>query len=326
MTTPILVTGGAGYIGSQTCKALAAAGFQPVALDNLVYGHEWAVRWGPLEKADTRDTDAVTRIIEAYRPAAVIHFAAYAYVGESVSDPKKYYENNVAGTLSLLDAMLRTKLDKIIFSSSCATYGIPAGRTIPEDQPQNPINPYGRSKLMIEQILKDFDSAYGLRSASLRYFNAAGADPDCEIGEAHDPETHLIPLVLDAASDRRPDITIFGGDYDTPDGTCVRDYIHVCDLADAHVRAVRRLLDGASTTFLNLGTGIGTSVREVIDVASTVSGKTINVRAGGRRPGDPPYLVAEPGLAHDALGWVPTRSGIEDILATAWAWHCAHFT
>ncbi len=325
MTKSVLVTGGAGYIGSHTCKALAQAGFQPVALDNMIYGHEWAVKWGPLEKADTRDTDAVFRIIDAYKPVAVIHFAAFAYVGESVSKPQKYYNNNVIGTLGLLEAMLRFGINKLIFSSTCATYGIPAGETIPENQPQDPINPYGRSKLMVEQILRDFDSAYGLKSISLRYFNAAGADPDCDTGEAHDPETHLIPLVLDAASGRRPDITIFGNDYDTPDGTCVRDYIHVCDLADAHVRALEYLLNGGNSSALNLGTGIGSSVSEVVDVAASVTGKEIVTVEGPRRPGDPPFLVAEPGQVLEILKWAPQQSDIEEILSTAWAWHGAHF-
>jgi len=325
MTKSVLVTGGAGYIGSHTCKALAQAGFQPVALDNMIYGHEWAVKWGPLEKADTRDTDAVFRIIDTYKPVAVIHFAAFAYVGESVSKPQKYYNNNVIGTLGLLEAMLRSGINKLIFSSTCATYGIPAGETIPENQPQEPINPYGRSKLMVEQILRDFDSAYGLQSITLRYFNAAGADPDCDTGEAHDPETHLIPLVLDAASGRRPDITIFGNDYDTPDGTCVRDYIHVCDLADAHVRALEYLLNGGNSSELNLGTGIGSSVSEVVDVAASVTGKEIVTVEGPRRPGDPPFLVAEPGQVLEILKWAPQQSDIEEILSTAWAWHGAHF-
>lgn len=326
MAKTILVTGGAGYIGSHTCKALAKAGFQPIVLDNMVYGHEWAVKWGPLETADTRDIESVGRIIEEYRPVAVIHFAAFAYVGESVTDPQKYYDNNVTGTLALLNVMRRLKLDKFIFSSSCATYGVPDGLTILEDQQQTPINPYGRSKLMVEHILKDFDQAYGMRSISLRYFNAAGADPDGEIGEDHDPETHLIPLVLDAALGRRSNITIFGNDYDTPDRTCVRDYVHVSDLADAHVRALKHLLDGAATGAFNLGAGDGVSVRQVIDITRSVTGQTIEVVEGPRRPGDPPYLVAEPGRAVKAFGWQPRMSGMEDIIQSAWTWHRRQFT
>ena len=325
MKKKVLVTGGAGYIGSHTCKALAQAGYQPVVLDNLVYGHEWAAKWGPMEKGDTRDTEFVLRVLDKYQPEAVIHFAAFAYVGESVTHPHKYYDNNVAGSLALLHAMVQSQLDKLIFSSTCATYGIPSSKTIPEDHPQNPINPYGRSKLMVEQILRDFDAAYGLRSIALRYFNAAGADPDCEIGEDHDPETHLIPLVLDAAMGRRPDITIFGNDYDTPDGTCVRDYIHVNDLAGAHVSALENLLDGGKTDALNLGTGTGCSVREVIDVTRSITGRTIEVSESARRPGDPPFLVAEPGRAQKKLDWKPTHSGLDKIIGTAWAWHQQRF-
>ena len=325
MEKTVLVTGGAGYIGSHTCKALAIAGYRPVVFDNLEFGHEWAVKWGPLEQGDTNDTDCVLRVIDKYEPDAVIHFAAFAYVGESVSNPHKYYRNNVVGTLGLLDAMLRSKIDKFIFSSTCATYGVPDRPTIPEDYPQNPINPYGRSKLMVEQILHDLDKANGLRSIVLRYFNAAGADPECEIGEDHDPETHLIPLVLDAALGRRPHIAILGSDYDTPDGTCVRDYIHVTDLADAHVRALGKLMDGGNSDALNLGTGSGCSVREVIDVAKSVTGREIKVLSEDRRPGDPPFLVAEPGRARRVLGWQPELSDMEQIIDTAWRWHQKHF-
>ncbi len=325
MEKTVLVTGGAGYIGSHTCKALAIAGYRPVVFDNLEFGHEWAVKWGPLEQGDTNDTDCVLRVIDKYEPDAVIHFAAFAYVGESVSNPQKYYRNNVVGTLGLLDAMLRSKIDKFIFSSTCATYGVPDRPTIPEDHPQNPINPYGRSKLMVEQILHDLDKANGLRSIVLRYFNAAGADPECEIGEDHDPETHLIPLVLDAALGRRPHIAILGSDYDTPDGTCVRDYIHVSDLAAAHVSALGKLMDGGNSDALNLGTGSGYSVREVIDVAKSVTGREISVLKEDRRPGDPPFLVAEPGRARRVLGWKPELSGMEQIIDTAWRWHQKHF-
>lgn len=325
MTKSVLVTGGAGYIGSHTCKALAQAGFRPITLDNLVYGHDWAVKWGPFEKADTREPNKVLRVIERYNPVAVIHFAAFAYVGESVSNPQKYYDNNVVGTLGLLDAMLQAGMDKLIFSSTCATYGVPTDGTIKESHAQNPINPYGQSKNMVEQILRDFDSAYNLRSIVLRYFNAAGADPDCEIGEAHDPETHLIPLILDAASGRRADITIFGDDYDTPDGTCIRDYVHVSDLADAHVNALGHLLDGGPSGAFNLGTGAGSSVREIVDVAESVTDREILAVDGPRRSGDPPSLVAAPGRAKDILGWEPKLSDIETIIRTAWAWHRTHF-
>lgn len=317
----VLVTGGAGYIGSHACKALAAAGMQPVVYDNLVYGHEWAVKWGPLEKGDTGDVERVRKVIEAYKPAAVIHFAAYAYVGESVDDPGKYYRNNVMGTLGLIEAMRDCGLDKLVFSSTCATYGVPETPLIAEDHPQRPINPYGHSKLMVEQILRDFETAHALRSISLRYFNAAGADPDTEIGEDHDPETHLIPLVLDAAGGQRPDITVFGNDYDTPDGTCIRDYIHVTDLADAHVRALAVLDAGHPTDVINLGVGAGHSVQEVIDTARAVTGRDIPVRLGERRPGDPARLVSAGGRASTVLEWEPRYPDLKSIVETAWRWH-----
>lgn len=321
----VLVTGGAGYIGSHTSKALAQAGFRPVVLDNLEHGHEWAVKWGPLAVADTADTAAVCRVFEEYQPVAVIHFAAFAYVGESVSDPYRYYRNNVVGTLGLLEAMRQSNIDKIIFSSTCATYGIPDGNTIPESQAQKPINPYGHSKLMVEQILRDYDSAYDMRSIALRYFNAAGADLDGEIGEDHDPETHLIPLVLDAAAGRRANITVFGTDYETPDGTCVRDYIHVNDLASAHVLALQRLLNGGPTDAYNLGTGRGYSVRDIIEAARRLTGREIAVIEGDRRPGDPAYLVAECNRIHEHLGWEPENSSLATILESAWNWHLKHF-
>ena len=237
----ILVTGGAGYIGSHTCKALAKAGFTPITYDNLTSGHEWAVRWGPLARGDILDRDRLDEVFRQYQPSAVMHFAAYAYVDESVEQPLKYYRNNVAGALNLLDVMREHGVNYIVFSSTCATYGLPQAIPMPEDHPQNPVNPYGASKLMVERMLTDFGTAYGLRSISLRYFNAAGADPDGEIGEDHDPETHLIPLVLETAAGRRPNITIYGTDYDTPDGTCIRDYVHVTDLAKAHVLALKAL-------------------------------------------------------------------------------------
>ena len=314
----ILVTGGAGYIGSHACKALAKAGYTPITYDNLVYGHRWAVKWGPLEEGDIADGDRLNEVIAKYQPAAVMHFAAYAYVGESVQDPGKYYRNNVAGTLTLLEAMRDHGIDKFIFSSTCATYGIPETVPISEDHPQCPINPYGASKLMIERMLQDFDVAHGLRSISLRYFNAAGADPDGEIGEAHDPETHLIPLVLDAAAGRRSAITIFGDDYDTPDGTCIRDYIHVADLADAHVLALKALEDGAETTAYNLGNEQGFSVHEVIAAAEKITGLKVPVRIGSRRAGDPDRLVGAARAIKSELGWCPKYTKLEDVLNSAW--------
>ena len=321
MSHSVLVTGGAGYIGSHACKALAQAGYTPVVFDNLVYGHPWAVRWGPLEQGDIADRARLDDVLQRYQPAAVMHFAAYAYVGESVQDPGKYYRNNVAGTLTLLEAMRDHEIDKFVFSSTCATYGVPAQIPMPENHPQQPINPYGRSKLMIEQILRDFDTAYGMRSMSLRYFNAAGADPGGEIGEAHDPETHLIPLVLDAAAGRRTAVTVFGDDYDTPDGTCIRDYIHVTDLAAAHVLALQALEQDAASTAYNLGNGQGFSVRQVIDCARRVTGRDIPVEVGPRRAGDPPRLVGNAERIRQELNWQPCYADPETIVRTAWEWH-----
>lgn len=269
----ILVTGGAGYIGSHACKALSLAGYTPVTYDNLVYGHSWAVKWGPLEIGDIQDRNRLADVIEKYNPEAVMHFAAFAYVGESVKDPGKYYRNNVAGTLTMLETLRHYNIDKLIFSSTCATYGVPDIVPIREDHPQRPINPYGSSKLMVERMLTDFDQAHSLRSISLRYFNAAGADPELEIGEAHNPETHLIPLILDVACGCRPIIQIFGNDYETPDGTCIRDYIHVSDLADAHVLALSSLESGASTTAYNLGNGQGISVMQIISAVEKITKK-----------------------------------------------------
>jgi len=317
----VLVTGGAGYIGSHACKALAQSGYQPVVYDNLVYGHVSAVKWGAFEKGDINDRQQLDRVIKKYKTAAIMHFAAYAYVGESMTNPAKYYQNNVAGTLTLLESARDAGIDKFIFSSTCATYGVPKEVPISEDHAQLPINPYGRSKLMIEQILQDFDVAHGLGSVSLRYFNAAGADPEGEVGEDHDPETHLIPLVLDAALGRRPNITIFGDDYETPDGTCIRDYIHVTDLVNAHVKALHYLEQGGSTTAYNLGNGEGFSVREVIDSACQVTGQDIQVIMGARRAGDPPQLVGDAQRIQEELGWKPEYTNLEDIVGTAWGWH-----
>jgi UDP-arabinose 4-epimerase len=318
----VLVTGGAGYIGSHACKALAQAGHEPITLDNLVYGHPWAVRWGPLEHADLADSERLDQIFDKHRPEAVMHFAAYAYVGESVSDPHKYYRNNVAGSLSLLSACQRHGVHQLVFSSTCATYGVPTHVPIGEDHPQNPINPYGASKQMVERMLADFGVAHGLRSVALRYFNAAGADPQAEIGEAHDPETHLIPLVLDAACGRRPNIQIYGTDYPTPDGTCIRDYIHVTDLADAHVRALDHLAAAQpGLQAFNLGNGRGFSVREIIATAERVTGKPIPIIESPRRPGDPAELVGDASRAREVLGWNPRHADIDTIIDTAWRWH-----
>lgn len=300
---------------------MAAAGYVPVTFDNLVYGHEWAVKWGPFVRGDILDRAALDAVFAQYQPIAVMHFAAFAYVGESVTNPGKYYRNNVAGSLTLLEAARDFGVDKFIFSSTCATYGEPQTVPIPETHPQHPINPYGASKLMIEQMLRDFDVAHGLRSISLRYFNAAGADPDGDTGEAHDPETHLIPLVLDAAAGVRPDITVYGDDYDTPDGTCIRDYIHVTDLADAHVRGLAALENGAKTTAYNLGNGRGFSVKEVIDAARQITGHPIAVKPGARRAGDPPRLVGDAARIQKELGWQPQHAGLEHMIDTAWRWH-----
>ena len=316
----ILVTGGAGYIGAHACKALAAAGHRPIAYDNLVYGHREAVKWGPLEDGDIDDRNRLNAVIDRYDIAAVMHFAAFAYVGESVSDPGKYYRNNVVGTLTLLEAMRDHAIPALIFSSSCATYGIPEVVPIRESEKQSPINPYGQSKLMSERIIADFGAAHGIRSGSLRYFNAAGADADGDIGECHDPETHLIPLALDAAAGKG-ELTLYGDDYPTPDGTCIRDYIHVTDLAEAHVAALGRLLGGAESMALNLGTGEGASVREILDTVERVTGRPVPHQIGPRRPGDPPTLVADPSRARETLGWRARTSDLETIVKTAWNWH-----
>jgi UDP-arabinose 4-epimerase len=319
--TTILVTGGAGYIGSHACKVLAQAGYQPVVYDNLARGHREAVRWGPLEVGDVADRARLDAVLRQYQPAAAMHFAAYAYVGESVENPALYYRNNVGGTLTLLEALCDHGLDQLVFSSTCAIYGVPQQSPIAEDHPCKPINPYGAGKWMIEQMLQDLSAAHGLRSISLRYFNAAGADPDGEIGEAHDPETHLLPLVLEVANNQRPYITIHGDDYETPDGTCIRDYIHVTDLAQAHVLALQALAQGANTTAYNLGNGQGFSVREVIERARSLTGHDIPARIGARRPGDPPVLVGNAGRACDELHWRPQYAGLDRIIDTAWRWH-----
>ena len=316
----VLVTGGAGYIGSHACKALAAEGYRPVTFDSLVTGHREAVRWGPFEQGDIRDVGRLVEVMSAYRPAAVMHFAAFAYVGESIADPEKYYQNNVAGTLSLLSAVRQCGIENFVFSSTCATYGEPKHVPIPETAAQNPINPYGRSKLMIEQILKDYVKAYGMTAIALRYFNAAGADAAGETGESHNPETHLIPLVLNAIRDPGAPVTVFGTDYPTQDGTCVRDYTHVSDIATAHVLALRRRGAEAQFRAYNLGTGAGYSVREIIAMAERVTGKNAAVLTGSRRDGDPAELLADPSRARSELGWQARHSELQSILATAWAW------
>ncbi len=317
----VLVTGGAGYIGSHACKALARAGYLPVAYDSLVYGHESAVRWGPFVHGDLADTDRLLAAMREHRIVAVMHFAAFGYVGESVQKPARYFRNNVVNAVNLLDAMLAADVRKIVFSSSCATYGTPETVPITEDMPQRPINPYGDTKLIMERMLGWYGDAYGLSACMLRYFNAAGADPEGEIGEDHDPETHLIPLVLDAAIGRRPQIDVFGTDYPTRDGTAVRDYIHVQDLAAAHVRAIAYLQDGGSSVAMNLGTGDGHTVREVIDAAERITGRKVPRRYVERRAGDPAELVADPRRAREVLGWQAEVSDLDSIIETAWAWH-----
>jgi len=321
MAQSVLVTGGAGYIGSHACKILARAGYQPVVFDNLSRGHREAVRWGPLVEGDLADRERLATALEVHHVAAVMHFAAYAYVGESVADPAMYYRNNLGGTLSLLEAMRETRVDKIVFSSTCATYGIPTDTPIRETAPQLPVSPYGETKLAIERALRWYGEAYDLRSVSLRYFNAAGADPEGEIGELHEPETHLVPLVLQTALGQRAQIDVYGTDYPTADGTAVRDYIHVQDLAEAHLRALEHLCSGREGTALNLGTGHGHSVREVIAAAEAVSGRAVPWRDAARRPGDPPVLVAEASLAAERLGWHAQCSDLHTIIRTALAWH-----
>ncbi len=318
----VLVTGGAGYIGSHTVKRLVAEGHEVVVLDNLVYGHREAVQrsGAPLVEGEISDAALLDRLFHEEAFSAVVHFAAFAYVGESVTEPLKYYRNNTAAPLALLEAMQKHGCDAFVFSSTCATYGTPEVVPITEDETQAPINPYGRSKLMLEWILADCERAFGLRSVKLRYFNACGAAEDGVIGEDHDPETHLIPLVLMATSGEREQIKIFGTDYDTPDGTCIRDYIHVEDLADAHVKALRHLAGGKASIACNVGTGKGFSVREVIRRAEEVTGRTIPVFEEGRRAGDPPRLVADPSLAEEGLGWKAARIDVRLAIESAWKW------
>lgn len=320
MRAAVLVTGGAGFVGSHVCKALATAGYLPVTYDNLSQGHRWAVRWGPLEVGDIEDHNRLQQVMERYRPFAVMHFAALIAAGESVADPTRYYKNNVARLLILLDAMRRKKIDRIVFSSTAAVYGTPERTPIDEKHPLAPINPYGMSKLMGERILRDCAAAHGLRSIALRYFNAAGADPDGEIGESHEPETHLIPIVLEAAAGARSHVAVFGTDYPTIDGTCVRDYVHVTDLASAHVSALTRLEGASGPEAFNLGNGNGFTVREVVAAAERVSGAKIKVKLEPRRAGDPPILVADASHARTELGWQPAYSALDTQIGDAWRW------
>ncbi len=317
----ILVCGGAGYIGSHINKELNKEGYETVVFDNLVYGHREAVKWGKFVQGDLGDIADIEKVFSEHNIDAVFHFAAYAYVGESVQEPEKYYYNNVTNTLNLLQVMRKYGCNKIVFSSTCATYGEPERVPITEDMPQNPINPYGATKLMVERIFKDYQHAYGLEYVVLRYFNAAGADPDGEIGESHNPETHIIPLVLDAAAGKRPDIKVFGTDYDTPDGSCIRDYIHVTDLASAHLLALHYLEKGGLSDCFNLGNTLGTSVLEVVESVKKVTGKDFVVRLTERRPGDPAKLVGASEKAQRILGWTPIYGDIDTIVRHAWAWH-----
>lgn len=317
----ILVCGGAGYIGSHINKQLYKEGYETVVFDNLIYGHREAVKWGHFIQGDLANLEDIEKVFQTYHIDAVFHFAAYAYVGESVQNPEKYYYNNVANTLNLLYIMKKYGCNKIIFSSTCATYGEPKQIPITEDMPQHPINPYGASKLMVERIFKDYHEAYGLEYVVLRYFNVAGADPEGEIGENHNPETHLIPLVLDAASGKREDIKVFGTDYSTSDGSCIRDYIHVYDLATAHLLALHYLEQGKGSNFFNLGNERGTSVLEVIDSVKRVTGKEFQVTVAGKRAGDPAKLVGSSEKAKKELGWKPIYGEIDVIVEHAWKWH-----
>jgi len=317
----VLVTGGSGYVGSHCCKAFARAGWAVVVFDNLSRGWREAVKWGPLVEGDIADAEAVGAALERYRPDVVAHFAAYAYVGESVERPEIYYRNNSFGTLVLLEEMLNAGIDKLIFSSTCASYGVPLRSPIDEEHPQAPINPYGWSKFMIERMIEDFARAHGLNAVMLRYFNAAGCDPDGEIGERHEPETHVIPLAIEAALRQDRTFIVNGSDFDTRDGTAVRDYVHVADLAQAHVLAAEKLLGERGVHAYNLGTGVGTTVGELIEAVSRISGSKLRVTYGPQRAGDPPILVAERGKAERELGWVPQQSGIDRIVETALAWY-----
>ena len=316
----VLVVGGAGYIGSHMVKMLSQAGHAVVTLDNLTNGYRSAVKYGDFVEGDIADVELLKSLFLDNKFDGVMHFASYIQVGESVEQPSMYYRNNVSNTQILLDAMIEHDVKKFIFSSTAATFGEPEYTPIDEAHPQKPINPYGHSKLMVEQILSDFDRAYGLKSVCLRYFNAAGADPDGELGERHDPETHLIPLVLQAASGRRQNITVFGDDYDTPDGTCIRDYIHINDLCSAHLLALEYLVNGGDSKAYNMGNGQGYSIKELIDVAKRITGNNFDVVIGTRRDGDPARLVADSKLLQAELGWKPEYPELENIISHAWKW------
>ncbi|MEX0284674.1 MAG: UDP-glucose 4-epimerase GalE [Paracoccaceae bacterium] len=317
----VLVTGGAGYIGSHACKALKLAGFVPVTFDNLVTGWEDAVKFGPLERGDLHDRARLDEVFAQYAPVAVMHFAALSQVGEAMSKPGLYWRNNVEGSLTLIEAAVAAGCMKFVFSSTCATYGDQDNVVLDEDTPQYPLNSYGHSKRAIEDILRDFEAAHGLESVIFRYFNVAGADPGGEVGEFHRPETHLIPLMLDAIDGKRDALTVFGTDYDTPDGTCIRDYVHVCDLVDAHVLGLRWLEDGKGSRVFNLGTGSGFSVRQVIDHSHAVTNREVPYVEGPRRAGDCTKLVSGSARAEEELGWTPKRSTLDVMIADAWRWH-----
>ena len=317
----VLVTGGAGYIGSHVCKMLAEEGHTPVTYDNLSNGNRDAIQWGPFEEGDILDQDKLRYVLNKYQPEAVMHFAAFAYVGESIIKPKKYYRNNVVGTLNIAECMLQESINNLIFSGSCATFGAPESMPINETYAQNPISPYGKSKVASENIINDFSSAHGLRSVILRYFNAAGADKDLEIGELHSPETHLIPLLFDACTRTTNNFNVNGDDYDTFDGTCIRDYIHVTDLADAHILAYKKLKQDGVTTSYNLGNGEGFSIKQVIHMVEKVTGLDVPFGIASRRVGDPPILIADSTKARKELLWSPVNSSLENIIESAWLWY-----
>ncbi|WP_417250149.1 UDP-glucose 4-epimerase GalE [Celeribacter sp.] len=321
MSDTVFVTGGAGYIGSHACKALRAAGYAPVTLDNLSTGWEDAVKFGPFERGDLTDRAWLDDVFAKYAPIAVMHFAAFSQVGESMTDPAKYWRNNVVGSLTLVEAAVAAKCMNFVFSSTCATYGDQDNVVLDENSVQLPINSYGASKKAVEEILANFEQAFGLNHVIFRYFNVAGCDPEAEVGEFHQPETHLIPLMLDAISGKRDALTIFGTDYDTPDGTCIRDYVHVCDLVGAHVLGLKWLMDGKGSRVFNLGTGQGFSVREVVDHSRAVTNMDVPIIEGERRAGDCTKLVSGSERAVVELGWTPTRSNLKDMIADAWRWH-----
>ena len=321
MTQTVFVTGGAGYVGSHCCKAFSEAGWSVVVYDNLSRGWRDFVRWGPLIEGDILDYEALSSAMAQVKPDIVAHFAAVAYVGESVADPGRYYLTNTSGSLNVLRAMQQAGVESILFSSSCTTYGVPKATPISEDHPQAPISPYGWSKLVVEQMLRDFGAAHGLRSVALRYFNASGADPGGEIGERHEPEPHLIPLAIRAAMPGDFELSIFGGDFETPDGTCIRDYVHVSDLSDAHLKAISYLQAGGASDVFNLATGAGASVIEITKAVERVGGHPVRYKMGPRRQGDPAALVASADKAARILGWRPSRSSLDQIVADAWKWH-----